>query len=162
MSRASLLSSKARRIALVLGAALLVGGSAVQAQSTGQTLYQRVGGYDALAKLGADFTRSLGTDPAVGPFFFARADDSRRRILQAFVLLLCQDSGGPCFYTGRDMKTAHVGLKMADAHFDAVMRLWGEALDRHKITGSNKAEMIQVFAKYRGDIMAGAGSPATK
>jgi hemoglobin len=141
--------------ALALAIALLAGGTAVQAQSPGETLYQRVGGYDALAKLGADFTRSLGTDPVVGPFFFARSDDSRRRILQAFVLLLCQDSGGPCFYTGRDMKSAHIGLKMTDAHFDAVMRLWGEALDRHKITGANKSEMVQVFAKYRGDIMSG-------
>lgn len=156
----SLLSSKVRCFALVLGVALLVAGSAVRAQGAAETLYQRVGGYDALAKLGADFTRSLGTDPAVGPFFFARSDDSRRRILQAFVLLLCQDSGGPCFYTGRDMKAAHVGLKMTDGHFDAVMRLWGEALDRHKITGANKAEMTQVFAKYRGDIMSGAGSAA--
>ena len=145
-----------------LGAVLLVASTAVQAQAPAETLYQRVGGYDALAKLGADFTRSLGTDPTVRPFFFARSDDSRRRILQAFVLLLCQDSGGPCFYTARDMKSAHAGLKMGDAEWDAVMRLWGEALDRHKITGANKAEMVQVFAKYRGDIMSGAGNPAKK
>jgi hemoglobin len=146
---------KIDRFKLALGAALLVGANAVQAQAPAETLYQRVGGYDALAKLGADFTRSLGTDPTVRPFFFARSDDSRRRILQAFVLLLCADTGGPCFYTGRDMKSAHAGLKMGDAEWDAVMRLWGEALDRHKIAGANKSQMVQVFAKYRGEIMSG-------
>jgi hemoglobin len=144
------------RWTVTLGAALLIGTTAVQAQAPADTLYQRVGGYDALARLGGDFTRSLGTDPTVGKYFFPRSDDSRRRILQAFVLLLCADTGGPCFYTGRDMKSAHAGLRMGDTEWEAVMRLWGEALDRHKIGGANKAAMVQVFAKYRGDIMSGA------
>lgn len=140
---------------LAVSMLLSVGAATVQAQAPEQNLYRRVGGYDALATIGADFTRSLGTDPTVRPFFFARSDDSRRRILQAFVLLLCADTGGPCFYTGRDMKSAHVGLRMGDAEWDAVMRLWGEALDRHQIAGADRSEMVQVFAKYRDDIMSG-------
>ena len=115
MRNGNRLSYRLYRFTLASGVALLVGATAVTAQSPAETLYQRVGGYDALARLGGDFTRSLGTDPTVRPFFFARSDDSRRRILQAFVLLLCQDTGGPCFYTGRDMKSAHAGLKMGDA-----------------------------------------------
>lgn len=154
MQYANRLLFKAHRFGLVTGLALLIGSTAAQAQNREETLYRRVGGYDALARIGADFTRSLGTDQTVQPFFFARSDDSRRRILQAFVLLLCADTGGPCFYTGRDMKSAHVGLKMGEAEWNAVMRLWGEALDRHKISGTDKSEMVQVFAKYRDDIMS--------
>jgi hypothetical protein len=42
---------------------------------------------------------------------------------------------------------------MSDADWDAVMRPWDEAIDRHKISGANKSDLVQVFAKYRGDIM---------
>jgi len=119
-------------------------------------LYKRVGGYDAIAVIAADFTKDLGGDPVLKPYFFARSDDSRRRILQMFRELLCSDAGGPCIYVGRDMKTAHIGLKMGEQEWTALMNLWGAILDRHKIEGCEKDEMVQIFAKYKGDILNAA------
>jgi hemoglobin len=132
---------------------LLSGFPAAQSQ---ESLYKRVGGYDVLAAVAADFTKGLGMDPVLKPYFFARSDDSRRRILQMFRELLCADAGGPCFYVGRDMKTAHIGLKMGEPEWEALMKLWGEILDRHKLAGNEKTEMIAIFAKYKADIFSAA------
>jgi hemoglobin len=135
------------RAAVVVAALALTANG--QARSQEQSLYKRVGGYDAIAVIAADFTKGLGGDPVLKPFFFARSDDSRRRILQMFRELLCSDAGGPCIYIGRDMKTAHIGLKMGETEWTALMNLWEAILDRHKIDGREKNEMIQIFAKYK-------------
>ena len=137
-------------LALLLGCCVV---GAAHAQSN-ETLYRRVGGYDVIAAIAADFTRGLGTDPVLRPYFFARADDSRRRILQMFRELLCADTGGPCLYVGRDMKTAHVGLPIGETEWTALMSLWGRILDQHKIIGTEKTDMVQVFAKYRDTIVS--------
>jgi hemoglobin len=142
------------RAIVVIGALALTAQG--QARSQEQSLYKRVGGYDAIAVIAADFTKGLGGDPVLKPYFFARSDDSRRRILQMFRELLCSDAGGPCVYVGRDMKTAHIGLKMGEQEWTALMNLWGAILDRHKIEGREKDEMVQIFAKYKGDILSAA------
>jgi hemoglobin len=130
--------------------------SAAEAQN--ESLYKRVGGYDAIAVIAADFTKGLGGDPVLKPYFFARSDDSRRRILQMFRELLCADTGGPCIYVGRDMKTAHVGLKFGETEWTALMQLWGTILDKHKVEGRNKDEMVQVFAKYKVDMLGASAA----
>lgn len=148
-------TSPLRAFALLGALALTAPG---QARAQEPSLYTRVGGYDVIAVIAADFTKGLGGDPVLKPFFFARSDDSRRRILQMFRELLCADAGGPCIYVGRDMKTAHVGLKMGEAEWTALMNLWGAILDRNKLEGRNKDEMVQVFAKYKDVILGAAGA----
>jgi hemoglobin len=145
-----------RALAVLIALALAAHG---EVRSQEQTLYKRVGGYDSIAVIAADFTKGLGGDPVLKPYFFARSDDSRRRILQMFRELLCADAGGPCIYVGRDMKTAHIGLKMGETEWTALMNLWGAILDRHKVEGREKDEMVQIFAKYKGDIL---GTTAAK
>lgn len=126
------------------------------AQTSATTLYKRVGGYDVIAAIALDFTKGLGGDPVLKPYFFPRADDSRRRILQMFRELLCSDAGGPCIYVGRDMKTAHAGIKMGEPEWGALMKLWGEVLDRHNLAAQEKVEMVQIFAKYKKDMIPSA------
>ena len=148
-------ASSMRALAVLIALALAAHG---EVRSQEQTLYKRVGGYDSIAVIAADFTKGLGGDPVLKPYFFARSDDSRRRILQMFRELLCADAGGPCIYVGRDMKTAHIGLKMGETEWTALMNLWGAILDRHKVEGREKDEMVQIFAKYKGDILGTAAA----
>src|SRR5262249_32852804 len=82
----------------------------VQAAPVGTSLYARLGGYDAIAAVADDFLGRLATDPQFQKFFVGHSQDSIRRIRQLIVDQLCQVTGGPCAYTGRDMKTAHKGL----------------------------------------------------
>ncbi|MEZ5854521.1 MAG: group 1 truncated hemoglobin [Hyphomicrobiaceae bacterium] len=149
------ITASLRAVAIASAFALLAHG---QASAQDESLYKRIGGYDVIAAIATDFTKGLGGDPVLRPYFFARSADSRRRILQMFRELLCADAGGPCFYVGRDMKTAHVGLKMGETEWTALMKLWGEILDRHKLEGRNKDGMVEIFAKYKGDILGAASA----
>ena len=125
------------------------------AQAGDDTLYKRVGGYDVIAAIATDFTKGLGGDPLLRPYFFARSSDSRQRILQMFRELLCADAGGPCNYIGRDMKTAHAGLRFGEPEWAALMVLWSKTLDDHQLADPEKAEMMQIFEGYKDDIFAG-------
>ena len=133
---------------------LLLGHAAAYAQGAGKSLYERIGGYDVAAAIATDFTKGLGGDPVLRPFFAARSDDSRRRILQMFRELVCADAGGPCNYIGRDMKSAHAGLKIGEAEWEALMKLWNATLDRYKLGEKERAEMVQLFAKYKTDMVS--------
>lgn len=153
--------SYVRRVqaAIVFCLSLLLGGSLVCAQSDDDSLYKRVGGYDVIAAIATDFTKGLGGNDRLRPYFFARSDDSRRRILQMFRELLCADAGGPCDYIGRDMKTAHAGLKFGEPEWTALMELWGDTLDKHELEAQEKSEMMQIFAGYKSEIFSGVTPP---
>src|SRR5262245_64607914 len=78
------------------------------------SLYKRLGGYDALAAVTDDFIGRLATDPKLGRFFVGLSNDSKTRIRQHVIDFLCMNTGGPCKYTGRDMQTAHTGLNITE------------------------------------------------
>src|SRR5713101_9587413 len=84
--------------------------AAPQAAAAQDSLYKRLGGYDALAAVTDEFIGRLATDKTVGRFFVGASDNSKMRIRQLVVDQLCAATGGPCVYIGRDMKTAHKGL----------------------------------------------------
>lgn len=79
------------------------------------TLYERVGGYDALAAVTDDFLGRMAADKALARFLAGHSEDSLKRIRQLIVDQLCAATGGPCVYIGRDMKTAHKGMGISKA-----------------------------------------------
>src|SRR3954451_7154009 len=74
------------------------------------SLYRRLGGYDVIAAVIDDMFVILFDDPTFAGFAGGRSVDSFNRNRQLLVDQLCAVSGGPCLYTGRDMKTSHSGL----------------------------------------------------
>src|SRR5262249_30257713 len=101
-------------------------------QSQSATLYQRLGGYDALAAVTDDFIGRLVGDPQLKRFFEGFSTDSKGRIRQHIVDFLCQATGGPCKYTGRDMKTAHTGLNITESDWNATVKHLTATLDKFK------------------------------
>src|SRR5262249_46946130 len=105
---------KSRRLAAATAMVLLLTACdatmAQQPRSTERTLYQRLGGYDAIAAVSDDFIARLAGDPQFARFFAGFSTDSKIRLRQHIVDQLCQAAGGPCFYVGRTMKASHVGL----------------------------------------------------
>src|SRR5262250_3277052 len=75
-------------------------------QGKEKSLYERLGGYDAIAAVVDDFVGRLVTDPRFSKFFVGLSNDSKKRVRQHVVDQFCAAAGGPCVYTGRDMKTS--------------------------------------------------------
>jgi hemoglobin len=80
------------------------------APSTDDSLYARLGGYDAVCAASDDLLARLQADPQLGGYWKGASHDNRRRARQLIVDFLVEAAGGPAFYTGRDMKTAHAGM----------------------------------------------------
>jgi hemoglobin len=118
-----------------------------------KTLYQRLGGYDALAAVTDDFIGRLATDPTESRFFQGLSTDSKQRIRQHIVDFLCQATGGPCVYKGRDMKTTHAGLGITQADWDISVKLLVATLDKFKVPEKEKTDVLNAVSGLKKDIV---------
>lgn len=146
----------------LLAALLVLGTAAVTAQQKPESLYKRLGGYDALAAVTDDFLGRLATDPQLKRFFGGHSTDSLKRIRQLIVDQLCAATGGPCVYVGRDMKTAHAGMGISEADWDASVKHLVATLDKFKVPQKEKDEVLAAVSSMKADIVAPPPAPATK
>jgi hemoglobin len=117
------------------------------------TLYRRLGGYDVIARVIDDLFLALRADPAFARFGAGRSTDSHNRARQLLVDQLCELSGGPCVYIGRDMKSSHAGLGISAAEWTANMRHADAALVSNGVPEPERAEFLGLFERYRTDIV---------
>lgn len=145
-----------------VAAAMLATGVAAQNQTGTEaqavpegTLYQRIGGYDTIARVVDDFFDRLGNDEATQRFFVGFSDSSMRRIRQLTIDFICEKSGGPCFYTGRSMTEAHAGSGITAADWDRAGVLMGETLDKLGVQGEIREEIGGFISGLRDEIVEG-------
>jgi hemoglobin len=137
---------------LVLSLLLMVSGSR-PARAQEKSLYERIGGYDALAAVVDDFVVRLVTDKQFDRFFAGHSNDSKKRIRQHILDQFCAATGGPCIYTGRDMKTSHMGLGITDAEWNAAAKHLVASLDKFKVPEKEKGEVLAFVTTLKKDIV---------
>ena len=118
-----------------------------------KSLYERIGGYNALAAVVDDFIGRLVTDVRFSRFFAGHSDDSKKRIRQHILDQFCAATGGPCIYTGRDMKTAHKGLGITGGDWDAAAKHLVASLDKFKVPEKEKNEVLAFVTSLKKDIV---------
>jgi hemoglobin len=134
----------AKSTVLVVGSlalALLAG--SVKAED--KSLYQRLGGYDAIAAVSDEFIARLANDEQEKRFFIGLSTDSKIRIRQLLVDLVCKSTGGPCVYTGRDMKTAHAGAGITKADWDRSLKIFGDVPNKFKVPEKEQQELAALL-----------------
>ena len=139
--------------ALALALSLATLASAAQEGRMKKSLYERLGGYDAVAAVVDDFVGRLVADRQFERFFAGHSADSKRRIRQHIVDQFCAAAGGPCVYTGRTMKDSHTGLGITDADWDAAAKHLVAALDKFKVGEQEKKDLLAFVTSLRGDIV---------
>jgi hemoglobin len=118
-----------------------------------KSLYTRLGGYDAIALVVDDFITRLATDKRFERFFTGFSDDSKKRLRQHILDQFCAAAGGPCVYTGREMRTSHKGLGITEADWDAAAKHLVEALDKYKVPETEKNELLAFVVSQKKDIV---------
>jgi len=116
-------------------------------------LYERLGGYDALAAVTDDFIGRLAGDKTLGKFFIGLSTDSKTKVRQHVIDFLCKATGGPCAYTGRDMKLVHTGLGITKAEWDASVQHMIGTLDKFKVPKKEKGEVLAAVGPLEKDIV---------
>jgi len=134
--------------ALILAAGLSIAASPSSAAEP--SLYDRLGGQNAIVAVVDDFVGNVAADPAINAFF-AKTDITRLKRL--LVEQICAASGGPCKYTGRDMKTAHANMGVEDQHFNALVGDLVKTLDKFKVPAKEKNELLGVLGPMKSDIV---------
>ena len=138
-------------------AALVTLSSGLQAQDKAQekSLYTRLGGKKAITAVVDEFVGRVAADQRINAFFTQTAGDPKR--LASFKMKLvdqiCQASGGPCRYTGKDMKTAHAGMGITSADFTALVEDLTGALDKFKVGDKEKNELLGALGPMKSDIV---------
>jgi hemoglobin len=138
---------------LLLCLALLTGCRTIRddARTIGdQSLYERLGGKDAIVAVVDDFVARVAGDARINGFF---AHANIPRLKQMLVDQICQASGGPCTYTGRDMKSSHAGMGISGADFDAMLADLAASLDKFKVGDREKSELLGALAPLKKEIV---------
>ena len=124
-------------------------------EASANSLYKRLGGYDAIAAVVDDFIGRLAGDPQLAKFFVGHSTDTLKRVRQLIVDQLCELSGGPCYYTGRTMKASHEGLKISQADWDLSVKHLIATLDKFKVGEKERGELFAAIGSLQGDIVEG-------
>ena len=85
--------------------------------------------------------------------YFVHSQDTLMHIRQLAVDMVCHATGGPCAYIGRDMKTAHKGLGITAAEWDAAVKHFVATLDQFKVPAKEKDELVTIVGSLRADIV---------
>ena len=149
-----------RFIALVLAMAVTLPVLAAASSTTTpkqKSLYLRLGGKKGVTAVVNDFVTRLSGDTRVSSFFAATMSDPARltKFKAHLFEQICQASGGPCKYTGKDMKTAHEGMGIKTEHFNAVVEDLTAALDKFKVGENEKNQLLGILGPMKPDIAGG-------
>ena len=116
----------------------------------GTTLYERLGGTDSINTVAVAFENRAAKDDRINQKF-ARTD--LNRLTKEFVDQLCQDTGGPCTYTGLSMKQSHTNMGVTNGEFDAFMEDLVAVLDDFKVGKADQEELLNLLRPMRADIV---------
>ena len=137
---------------LMLSLLLTIAGS-MTSRAQEKSLYERVGGYNALAAVVDDFIGRLVSDKQFEKFFSGHGTDSKKKIRQHLLDQFCAATGGPCVYTGRDMKTTHGGLGITEADWNTATKHLTASLDKFKVPEKEKGELLTFVTSLKKDIV---------
>ncbi len=137
---------------------ILVIGAFLSYSTLGQTaeeksLYDRLGGYDAVSAVVDDFAGKLFIDPVVGARFFGMGDDSREGFRQKNKNLICRVTGGPCKIISRPAATTHGGLGIKASEFAVVAQHLVNTLNKFNVPQKEHEELMAIIATLRPDIV---------
>lgn len=118
-----------------------------------KTLYERLGGYDAISAVVNDLLSRLMADTQLGRFWQHRGEDGINREKQLLVDYLCANAGGPMLYTGRDNQTSHKGMGISESDWEAFMGHLDATLNSFKVPQQERNDVIGFVQGTRADIV---------
>jgi truncated hemoglobin YjbI len=125
-------------------------GTTAAASTQSKSLYERLGGKDAISAVVDDFATNVLGDSRINKKF-ARTDAPR--LLANLKDFVCFATGGPCQYTGLDMKTSHKNMGTTGGEFTALVENLVKTLNKFKVPQAEQNELLGALAGLRGDIV---------
>ncbi len=118
-----------------------------------KTLYERLGGYDAIAAVTKDLMVRIKADSLLCRFYEYRGEDGIQREEQLLVDFLCSSAGGPMYYTGRDMKTLHIGIKLNENDWSALIEHLNATLEVFQVPQIEREDVVTFIQSTKTEIV---------
>ena len=115
-----------------------------------RTLYDRLGGKDAVVAVIDDFVGRAAADSRINGKF-ARTDVPRLKAM--LVEQVSAATGGPVQYTGRGMHETHDGMGVTAGEFDALVGDLVATLDQFNVPAAEQQELLGILGPLRSDIV---------
>lgn len=115
-----------------------------------KSLYDRLGGLEAITAVVESFVGRCAGDERINGKF-GRSDIPRLK--KMLVDQVCEAAGGPCTYTGRDMRETHDGMGVTAGEFDALVEDLVATLDSFDVPKAEQDELLGLLGPMRGDIV---------
>jgi hemoglobin len=123
-----------------------------------KTLYERLGGVYPISVVVDDFIErllvndTLNSNPAIRD---ARERVPKQGLKFHVTALVCQVTGGPCKYTGRDMKASHAHLNISEKEWQEMLADFRRTLDKFSVPAAEQGELVTIVNSTKTDIVAG-------
>lgn len=117
------------------------------------SLYERLGGYDGITLFANDLLSRLQPDSQLGRFWKNRGDDGLAREKQLLIDYLCSVTGGTIYYTGRDMKLSHQGMKISDSDWTIFLEHAGATMAALEVPKQECDEVVAFVLSLKEDIV---------
>lgn len=117
------------------------------------SLYERLGGYDAISAVTNGLLPRLQADAQLARFWRHRGEDGIRREKQLLVDFLCASAGGPLYYTGRDMETTHKGMNINESDWSAFLGHLHATLEAFQVPQAERDEVVAFIESTKPDMV---------
>ena len=143
-------------VRLAFGVILVLAASACASappESSGPTLYQRLGGREAIKLVVDDFVTNMAADPRVNSRFKDLQPAAVFKLQTNLADQICDATGGPCAYLGKDMKAVHTGMGITEAEWNATVEDLVKSLDKYKVPAKEQQELLAILGPLKKDIV---------
>lgn len=124
--------------------------SAANPPTQEKSLYDRLGGVNAITAVTDEFIKNAAADTRINAKF-AKTNIPRLRL--HLIEQLCAATGGPCVYTGKDMKSTHKNMKVTEGEFNALVEDLVKALDKFNVPEKEKSDLLAILGPLKSQIV---------
>ena len=118
-----------------------------------KTLYDRLGGYDGITGFVDNLLPRLQSDSQLGRFWQNRGDDGIAREKQLLIDYLCSNAGGAVYYTGRDMKSSHKGMKISESDWSVFLGHAGDTMAALSVPKQECDDVVAFVLSLKDDLV---------
>ena len=120
------------------------------AMAGGHLLYERIGAQDGIATVVDGFLGKVGADDRVNGRF---ADTDMPKLRGLLIEQVCEATGGPCKYSGKNMLDAHKGMNITEAEFGIIAAHFAAAMSDAGVDVEDNGTIMGVLAGMHDDIV---------
>jgi hemoglobin len=122
-------------------------------QAAAPTLYERLGGYDAICAATDELLGRLQADPRIRDYWKGLSAANKRKARQRVVDFMVEKAGGPAFYVGEDMKAAHTGMGIDEGDWAVFMEHAAATLDHLEVPEVERNDVLGFFTSLKSEIV---------